>query len=44
MCNDSICTIALISFLPGLDVTVIARLAAYRDQQGALDKLRRLLG
>jgi Uma2 family endonuclease len=32
------------SFLPDLDLALIARLAAYPDQQDALDELRRLLG
>jgi Uma2 family endonuclease len=31
-------------FLPELDVTLIARLAAYPDQQDALDELRDLIG
>lgn len=31
------------SFLPDLDLALIARLAAYPDQQDALDELRRLL-
>jgi Uma2 family endonuclease len=31
-------------FLPELDLALIARLAAYPDQQDALDELRRLLG
>jgi Uma2 family endonuclease len=31
-------------FLPELDLVTIARLAAYPDQQDALDELRRLLG
>lgn len=31
-------------FLPELDVTLIARLAACEEQQEALDELRRLLG
>jgi hypothetical protein len=30
--------------LPELDLALIARLAAYPDQQDALDELRRLLG
>jgi hypothetical protein len=32
------------AFLPELDLALIARLAAYPDQQDALDELRRLLG
>jgi Uma2 family endonuclease len=32
------------SFLPELDLALIARLASYPDQQDALDDLRRLLG
>lgn len=32
------------SFLPELDFALIARLAAYEEQQDALDELRRLLG
>ena len=32
------------SFLPELDLALIARLATYPDQQDALDELRRLLG
>jgi Uma2 family endonuclease len=31
-------------FLPELDVALLARLAAYQEQQDALDELRRLLG
>jgi hypothetical protein len=30
-------------FLPELDVALLARLAAYEEQQDALDELRRLL-